>query len=141
MGAHKRSSQRVWKSNEEDEGTVEGHANLNKRSASDAPRWPLMAPRVARLREGVQTLKKQHVRWHVRQPRLPRGLKARPPSLFAENEFSTRDWGACDPIGHRYSMTSASENHVDHSQGNAWTRWQRGQGTIAKRGDRWSVTK
>ena len=91
MGAQKKGSQRVWESNEEDEGTVEGRANLNERSASDAQRWPLMGPRVARLRKEVQTLKKQHVRWHVRRPHLPRGLKARPLSLFAENEFSTRD--------------------------------------------------
>ena len=72
MGAQEKGSQRVWESNEEDEGTGEGRAILNKRSASDAQRWPLMAPRVARLREGVQTLKKQHVRWHVRRPHLPR---------------------------------------------------------------------
>ena len=85
---------------EEDEA-VKARANLNKRSASGTPRWPSMGPRVARLRKEVQTLKKQHVRWHVMRSHLPRGLRARPLSLFAENEFTARDWGACDPIGHR----------------------------------------
>ena len=27
-----------------------------------------------------------------------------------------------DPIGHRWSMTSAAEDHVGHSQGDTWTR-------------------
>jgi len=86
---------------EEDDETVKTRAYLNERSASDTPRWPLMRPRVARLRREVLTLKKQHVRWHEMRSHLPRGLRARPLSLFAENEFTARDWGACDPIGHR----------------------------------------
>ena len=34
-------------------------------------------------------------------------------------------------------MTSAAENHVDHSKSDTWTRWQRGRGD--DRQERWSV--
>ena len=42
---------------EEDDETVKTRAYLNKGSASGTPRWPLMRPRVARLRKEVVTLK------------------------------------------------------------------------------------
>ena len=42
---------------EEDDETVKTRAYLNKGSASDTPRWPLIRPRVARLRKEVVKLK------------------------------------------------------------------------------------
>ena len=42
---------------EEDDETVKARAYLNKGSVSDTPRWPLIRPRVARLRGGVITTK------------------------------------------------------------------------------------
>ena len=42
---------------EEDDETVKTRACLNKGSASGTPRWPLMRPRVPRLRKEVVTLK------------------------------------------------------------------------------------
>ena len=34
-------------------------------------------------------------------------------------------------------MTSAADNHVDHSQGDMWIKWQRNQG--GDHPERWSV--
>ena len=69
-----------------------------------------MRTRVARLRkESVTSLKAQHVMWHVTWRHLPRGHRERALSLFAENEYAARGWWACDPVGHRFTVTSATD--------------------------------
>ena len=60
-----------------------------------------MRTRVTRLsKESVTSLKVQYVMWHVMWRHLPRGHRERALSLFTENEYAARDWGACDPVGH-----------------------------------------
>ena len=46
---------------------------------------------------------------------LPRGHRERALSLFAENKYAARDWGACDPVGHQFRITSATDGHVGRS--------------------------
>jgi len=75
-----------------------------------------MRTRVARLgKESVTSLKAQHVMWHVTWRHLPRGHREQALSLFAENRCAARDWGACDPVGHRSRVTSTTDGHVGRS--------------------------
>ena len=75
---------------EEDDETVKARAYLNKGSVSDST-LAVDASTCREIKGGSHNVKRQHVRWHVMRPHLPHGPRARPLSLFAENEFTARD--------------------------------------------------